>query len=106
MKNYLAYSVVLLICMQTFFNLNSRNPLLTAQSAYAEDDWKTEFDDLCSKTQDAMLFTEDQLKSLVERCDRLKQRIETLDESQKKVYLKRLSMCRDLFAYMLKSKQK
>jgi hypothetical protein len=70
----------------------------------AQEDWKTEFEDICSRTQDSMAFTTDELKSLVDRCDALKPRIEKLDESQKKVYLKRLQMCRDLLVFVMQSK--
>jgi hypothetical protein len=70
----------------------------------AQDDWKKEFEDICSKTQDSMSFTLDDLKSLVDRCDALKLRIEKLDETQKKVYLKRLQMCRDLLVFVIESK--
>ena len=76
----------------------------SAAAASAQDDWKKEFEDICSKTQDSMSFTSDELKSLVGRCDVLRPRIEKLDETQKKVYLKRLQMCRDLLAFVLESK--
>jgi hypothetical protein len=84
-------------------------PLLTngafaADVAVVQDDWKTEFEDICSKTQDSMAFTTDELKSLVDRCDALKPRIEKLDETQKKVYLKRLQMCRDLLVFVMQSR--
>ncbi len=71
---------------------------------YAQD-WKKEYEDICSKTSDAMALTEDELKTLIERCDRLKSVIEALDdESTKKVYLKRLQMCRDLYQFCLEQK--
>ena len=76
----------------------------SAAAASAQDDWKKEFEDICSRTQDSMSFTPDELKSLVGRCDALRPRIEKLDETQKKVYLKRLQMCRDLLAFVLESK--
>ena len=84
-------------------------PLLTdgafaAATAGVQDDWKTEFEDICSKTQDSMEFTPDELKSLVDRCDALKPRIEKLDETQKKIYLKRLQMCRDLLVFVMQSR--
>jgi hypothetical protein len=92
----------------SFFSvaLPGMGDLLVIRSAYAQEDWKKEFDDVCSKTQDAMQFTDDELRSLVDRCDKLKPLIEGLDETQKKVYLKRLAMCRNLFEFMLKSRQK
>lgn len=74
--------------------------------AYAEDEWRREFDDICAKTQDTMLLKEEELKVLIQRCDKLKPLIEKLDETQRKVFLKRLQMCRDLFAFVLESKEK
>ncbi len=71
----------------------------------ANQSWQKEFDDICSKTQDAMTFSVDELKALVKRCDALAPRLEKLDETQKKVYLRRLKQCRGLFAYVLESKQ-
>ncbi|HXX58975.1 MAG TPA: hypothetical protein VEI96_13325 [Thermodesulfovibrionales bacterium] len=75
-------------------------------AAEAQEEWKMEFDDLCSKTQDAMAFRSDELRSLITRCDKLKPSIEKLDEASRKVYSKRLQMCRDLFSYVLESKEK
>jgi len=74
--------------------------------ACAGDDWNTEFEDVCSKSQDAMAYSEDELKALVDRCDKLKPAIEKLEGTKKKVYLKRLQMCRDLFVFTLESKKK
>ena len=71
--------------------------------AHAEDEWRAEFDDICGRTSDAMALSKDEVKGLIERCDRLKPRIEKLDESTAKVYLKRLTMCRDLFVFVLES---
>lgn len=74
--------------------------------AFAEDDWKKEFRDVCSKTEDAMSLTKEELKALISRCDSLKARMEELDETQKKVYLRRLQLCRDLYLFVLESKEK
>ncbi len=72
----------------------------------AQDDWKVEFESICARTQDAMTISKDELKQLINRCDDLRPRIEKLDETQRKVYLKRLQMCRDLFAFVLESQEK
>lgn len=73
--------------------------------ANAEESWKAEFDDICVKTNEAMALPKAEVKNLIERCDKLKARIETLDESTRKVYLKRLQMCKDLFEYVLEAQQ-
>jgi hypothetical protein len=82
----------------------SNGLIASPAAATAQDDWKKEFEDVCSQTQDVMLFTPEVLKGLIGRCDALRPRIGKLDESQKKIYLKRLTMCRDLFSYALETK--
>jgi len=81
-------------------------PASSQGEAKATEGWQKEFDDICSKTQDAMTFTAEQLTALVQRCDALEPQIEKLDETRKKVYLKRLRQCRGLFNYVLESKKK
>jgi hypothetical protein len=75
-----------------------------AQAEPARESWRKEFDEVCSKTQNAMALSTDALADLIRRCDALFPQIEKLDESQKKVYLGRLKMCRGLYAYVLDSK--
>ncbi len=80
--------------------LNILRPLLSS----SVEDWKKEFEDICAKTQDAMALTEDELRLLIERCDRLRSVIEGLDESTRKIYLRRLKMCRDMYIFALEEK--
>lgn len=74
-------------------------------TAHAEESWRGELEELCARTNDAMTFSPEELKRLVEKCDGLKKRLDELDESSRKVYGKRLKMCRDFYAFMLESKQ-
>lgn len=76
---------------------------LVPTAAYAEEAWKAEFDDICMKTSEVMTLSKEDLKGLVERCDRLKPQIEKLDESAAKVYQVRLKKCRDLFVFVLET---
>jgi len=71
----------------------------------AVEGWQKEFEDVCSKTQDAMILSIDELTALVQKCDTLMPQIEKLDETRKKVYMGRLRMCRGLYAYVLESKK-
>jgi hypothetical protein len=73
-------------------------------TVHAEEDWRAEFDDICGRTEDAMGLSTVELQRLIERCEKLRPRIQKLDESAAKVYLKRLQMCKDLFVYVLESK--
>ena len=75
------------------------------ESVYSQDDWKTEFDIVCAKTQDPMTLSADELRMLIGRCDKLRPLIDKLDETPRKVYLRRLQMCKDLFSFVLESKE-
>lgn len=89
-----------------FFTLFEAPFISAPQLACAEDTWKTEFENICSKTNDAMSLNKEEVKALIDRCDKLKPHIEKLDETARKVYLKRLQMCRDLFVFVFDSKEK
>jgi hypothetical protein len=98
--------VPLLLAVMTVISLGTQYPVLSAGIVFAQEDWKGEFETVCSKTQDAMTFSVDELKDLIARCDKLKPLIEKLDESPKKVYRRRLQLCKDLFVFVLESKEK
>lgn len=74
--------------------------------APAKDAWKREFEDVCSKTQDAMTLSSDELRSLIERCDKLKPLVEGLADSQRRVFSKRLRDCRAVYQFVLDSREK
>jgi hypothetical protein len=74
--------------------------------AWAAPGWKDELEQVCSKTDDAMSLTSDELRSLVSRCDQLKQPIAGLEESERKVYSRRLQLCRDLYDFVLQSRER
>lgn len=74
--------------------------LSLVRPALAEEGWKTEFEEVCGKSDDSMNLAKGELKALMVRCDRLKPLIEAQEETVRKVYLKRLQMCRDLLAYV------
>ena len=78
--------------------------LVGSGTAHSQD-WKAEFDDICAGANDPMALSAEDLKKLIARCDKLKPLIEGLDETQRRVYLKRLKMCRDVLAFALESKE-
>lgn len=78
--------------------------LLSMLYTYADVDWKTEFDNLCGKTEETITMRIEELKDLVARCDKLKPIIESSNHPQKKIFLKRIEKCRNLFIYMLEVK--
>lgn len=70
----------------------------------SEPSWRTEFDETCAGTSEAMALSPSELQALIGRCERLHKIIEQLDESARKVFLKRLLMCKNLYQYVLDAK--
>jgi hypothetical protein len=82
-------------------------PASMRNCAYAADEtWKADFEKVCGQTDNAADLSTDELKKALEKCDALKSRIEALEPTPRKIYLKRLQMCRNLFQFMLDSKKK
>ncbi|WP_129126798.1 hypothetical protein [Geomonas oryzae] len=79
--------------------------LALVQPAAAEESWRTDFEAACSKTDQAMTMSVKELRDLLAKCEALQKVIEVQEESVRKVYLKRLALCRNLYAYMLEYKQ-
>lgn len=71
----------------------------------AQEDWFLEFEEICSKTQDAMSLSSEDLRALIGRCEKLAPRIEALDPSRRKVYTRRLQVCRDLYQFVLDTRE-
>lgn len=78
---------------------------LMAQEAAHEEAWKTEFNDLCGRTADSASMSKEELKKLIDRCDKLAPEIQKLPESPRKLYTKRLKMCRDMYQYALETQK-
>jgi len=74
-------------------------------AAWSEEPWQADFDAICAKTQDAMALSVNELNLLIERCTTLEKVIDTKEESVRKVYLKRVQLCRNLYAYVLEYKK-
>lgn len=67
---------------------------------------KTEFDETCSKTDEAMSLPVAELNQLVDRCVQMRKRLEKEDETIQRVYAKRIEMCEGLYRFALQAKNK
>ena len=74
------------------------------QAAYGEDVWRTDFDAACAQSDESMALSVPELKKAIEQCDRVQKKIEAQEETVRKVYLKRLQMCRNLFVFVLETR--
>jgi hypothetical protein len=106
MKNFSRFTLLSLLFLSLFFG----NCIVgNFSSVYAQDDWKQEYSSVCAKTQNAMILTPEELKSYIDRCDKLLALINELEGEQaateKKVYTKRVTMCRELYQFALEYKE-
>ena len=103
-------SVVLIGVLATLFLARSSmidgRPSFDPTLSMAQGGWKAEYESVCSKTDVAMTLSVGELKDVIARCVQLKARIEAQEESTRKVYLRRLQMCRDLYSYVLEAKER
>ena len=78
---------------------------LQSSATAAAPDWKAEFEDICAHTGNATELSKAEIKVLIDRCRKLEPALEKLEATEKKVYKRRLQMCRDLYEYVLRSKE-
>jgi hypothetical protein len=102
-KKFLLCLVMTLAVLSGF----PEKPASIRNCAYAADEsWKSDFEKVCGQTDNAAELSIEELKKTLEKCDALKSRIEALEPTPRKIYLKRLQMCRNLFQFMLESREK
>lgn len=107
----LMFTAALLGVLQAFLPPSSHlpgGPLLPGEAQAAPGtaaSWKEEFEDICSRTTVSQSLAPEELRALIARCDLLRPRIEALDDTEKRVYLRKLKMCRDLYQFVLDSKE-
>ena len=106
MKNFSRFTLLSLLFLYLFWG----NCIVGSfSSVYAQDDWKQEYSSVCAKTQNAMSLTPEVLKSYIDRCDKLLALINELEGEQaateKKVFTKRVKMCRELYQFALENKE-
>lgn len=70
-------------------------------AAASQEGWKAEFEAVCAGTESAAALSRTELADRIARCDRLRPAIEALEESTRKVFQRRLKMCRDLYSFLL-----
>lgn len=99
--------VLFYLLMATMLSAGGQSVYSTAAlSAESAQLWKAEFDAVCGQTDNAADMSVTELKKALEQCDALKPKIEALEATPRKLYLKRLQMCRNLFIYLLEGKEK
>lgn len=82
-------------------------PAVFSPAVYAApaEAWRAEFEAVCGKTGEATSLSVEELTKLIERCEKLKPAVDKLEESERKVYQRRLQLCCDLFRYVRASKE-
>ena len=79
----------------------------SARSVYAAGsslaDVKKDFEAVCANSENGEHLGKEELQKLLGQCDRLKPRIEALEDTERRFYLRRLKSCRDLYQFMIES---
>lgn len=106
MRKTVLFALIALLCL-----LPAGGMILCigAGTAYAGSAWKDEFAEVCGKTHHAMELSPDELWNVIERCTRLEEHMFELQGpqgSERKVYARRLKMCKDLYVYTLEFREK
>jgi hypothetical protein len=70
------------------------------------DEVKREFAEICADSTNGGSLGKEQLQSYLARCDKLEARIEKLEDTDRRFYLRRLKSCRDLYQFMLDTAEK
>jgi hypothetical protein len=68
-------------------------------------DWEDEFEDICSKVGAADSFSIEELQALIDRSDKLIEKIKASDNRRKKIFIMRLKKCRNFFAFTIDVKK-
>ena len=89
----------LLLILAACFSL-----VISLQTASGDDGWRSDFDATCAQSNDAMALSVTEPKKLIEQCDSLQKVIESQEETVRKVFMKRLQMCRNLYVFVLETK--
>jgi hypothetical protein len=85
----------LAVCFSLCYNL---------PATYSEEVWRADFDEVCAQSNGAMALPVSELKTLIEKCDRLYKVIDSQEETVRKVFLKRLQLCKNLYVFVLEAK--
>ena len=67
--------------------------------------WQEEFERLCGATEQTENLSVEQVKDLINDCDKLLKVVQEQGGKQKKVYLFRLTKCRNFFEYVVSLKE-
>lgn len=79
--------------------------VFSSTCAVAAVSWQEDFDRLCGYTSQTEEMSVEKLKGLVEECDKLLEVIKKSNSPQKKIYVFRLTKCRNFFEYMADLKE-
>ena len=93
--------------MRTLQILAAMLMIIAATVSYAAEQggWKDDFDRICGVTDMATTFSADELRSLIADCDSLMETLNKVNPPKKKLYIFRLKKCRNLFAFVLETKE-
>lgn len=70
-------------------------------TSYADETaWRKEYNSICGNRQEAVVLSKEELVSLIDKCDHLLYVINASENPRKKIYIFRLTKCRNFYRYL------
>ena len=70
-----------------------------------EESWKDEYKSICGDTQEALLLPGKEINTLIDKCDKLLNKIKASDNPRKKIFIFRIEKCKNFYKYITDSRE-
>jgi len=70
-----------------------------------EKSWMDEYNIICGDTQEAVQLPGEEIKTLIDKCDKLLNKIKAADNPRKKIFIFRIEKCRNFYQFIANSKK-
>ena len=76
---------------------------ITSLSFANEESWMDEYNSICGDTQKAIKMHSEELNILIDKCDKLLNKIKGSDNPRKKIFIFRIEKCKNFYQYIADS---
>ena len=82
------FLLAILICVSTLSFAN-------------EESWRDEYNSICGDTQEAVTLPREEINTLIDKCDKLLNKIKAADNPRKKTFIFRIERCKKFYQYIV-----
>ena len=84
------FLIAILICVSTLSFAN-------------EESWRDEYNSICGDSQEAVLLPREEINTLIDKCDKLLNKIKAADNPRKKIFIFRIEKCKNFYKFIADS---